>query len=318
MLNRILITLILYLGISLPINAADAPKTDFTFATIKTGQDILTANDNYFNRMSPAEIAIRSQSPKADKTASDLKAQYRDNILEWTDEEKTQIRLLLSQNKMRLNKISHLLPSEIILVKTSDKVEGGMPHTRANAIILPNMNGPLTEQLFYHELFHVLSRQQKSRHDSLYAIIGFLPCDLADSSEMAAINLTNPDVPAEAYYLPVTIDDQPAAIMPYLHAAYPAYNSEVKGGFGGHFGFGLLKVTINEGKCTVDKGPDHKLQIISPAVVPDFVTAIGQNTHYIIHAEEVLADNFSYAILEKEDLPNPEIITRLNEWLQDK
>ncbi len=318
MLTKILILLAIYIGISLSTYAADHPKINFTFATIKAGQDILTADDNYFNRMSPAEIAIRSLSPKADKTASDLKAQYKDNVLAWTDEEKTQIRTLLSQNKIPLDKISHLLPPEIIFVKTSDKVEGGMPHTRANAIILPNINGPLTEHIFYHELFHVLSRQQKSHHDSLYAILGFLPCHLADSPEMAAINLTNPDVPAEAYYLPVTIDGQPASIMPYLHAAHSTYNPEVKGGFGGHFGFGLLKINADKGKCTVDKGLDHKLQIISPAKVPDFFTAIGQNTNYIIHAEEILADNFSYTILGKEYFPNPEIINHLNIWLQKK
>jgi hypothetical protein len=207
------------------------------------------------------------------------------------------------------------LPTEVIFIKVSDQVEGGLPHTRANAIVLPLSEKPLNATLFYHELFHVLSRNLAARHDSLYDLIGFKPCDFTATAEIKGKMLTNPDVPAEDYYLPVTIEGTASTIMTFLHAAYPAFNPDVKGGFGGHFGFGLLKVKVNDGRCTVNPDQAGKAQILNPGTVPEFFAAIGQNTGYIIHPEEVLADNFVFVMTDNQDLPNPEIPARLGTWL---
>lgn len=292
-------------------------ETSFSFADVKTGQKILTADDNYFNRMGKAEIAIRMFSATADKNAEELKKQYSTNILEWTDAEKTRISQLVTANRERLAGIENLLPPQVIFVKVNGKVEGGLPHTRANAIILPASDKPLTETLFYHELFHVLSRQQKARHDSLYALIGFKPCDFEGNAESMAKSLTNPDVPAEGYYLPTQIDGKPSAIMTFLHASRKAYDSTIERGFSGHFGFGLLKVSVADNICTIDTNAAGKAQILPPHTVPEFFAAIGMNTRYIIHPEEVLADNFVFAMIgSKKDLANPEIPARLQEWMK--
>ncbi len=298
--------------------ASDIAATKYSFAHIKTAQAILTADDNYMNRMSAAEIAIRTRSEVADKSVADLKALYMDNILEWTEAEKAQISQLVADNRDRLSQIQHLLPAEITFIKVNDMVEGGLPHTRANAIILPLSDKPLSETLFYHELFHVLSRNQKDRHHGLYELIGFKPCDFITNDQISAMSLTNPDVPAEGYYLPVTIDGKPSAIMTFLHAARKAYDPAIKQGFGGHFGFGLLKVKTDAGKCSVDTDAGGKVQILNPETVPDFFAAIGRNTDYIIHPEEVLAVNFAFAMTGKSDLPNPEVPDRLKAWLTRK
>lgn len=313
-MKQIIILMAVYAGMT----ALSHADPQFTFATVKTGQEILTADDNYFNRMSPAEIAIRSFSMTADKTGDDLKAQYKANVLQWTAREKAQITQLVKKNRERLDSINHLLPSEIIFIKVTDRVEGGLPHTRANAIVLPESLKPLSEMLFYHELFHVLSRNQENRHHGLYNLIGFKPCDFLANDEIRAKTLTNPDVPAEGYYLPVEIDGSEAAIMTFLHAAKAAFDPEVKGGFGGHFGFGLLKVKVDQGKCEVDADAEGRLQVLNPGAVPGFFAAIGQNTNYIIHPEEILAANFVFAMLGREDLPNPEIPDRLKAWLKVK
>ena len=46
----------------------------------------------------------------------------------------------------------------------------------------------------------------------------------------------------------------------------------------------------------------------TPAEIAGYIEKIGQNTQYIIHPEEILADNFTLAIEPKENLPNPEIV----------
>lgn len=293
-----------------------APK--YTFASVKSGQNILSANDNYMNRMAPAEIAIRVFSPKADKTSDDLKSLYIANVLEWTNEEKSQIAALIESNTERLKSVNHLLPNEITFVKVNNKVEGGLPHTRGHAIILPAAKLPVTDNLFYHELFHVLSREQKAKHQSLYGLIGFQSCDFTPTQEIRKKSLTNPDVPAESYYLPVTINDKPSAIMSFLYASREAFDPTIEHGFSGHFGFGLLKVSTSKGQCTVDVDAQGKAQILDPSSVPEFFASIGKNTSYIIHPEEVLADNFVFLMTDKQDLPNPDIPNRLKAWLTPK
>ncbi len=317
-MKKIILLMALISGLGNLAYAADDGVTAYHFADIKRGQEILTADDNYMNRMSAAEIAIRTSSVTADKTVQDLKALYAANILEWTEAEETQILELIAANEDRLATIQHLLPAEIIFIKVNNKVEGGLPHTRANGIILPVTGKALSEKLFYHELFHVLTRAQKNNHHSLYNLIGFMPCDFTANEQVSAMTLTNPDAPAEGYYLPVSIDGAPSAIMTFLHAARPAFDPSIERGFGGHFGFGLLKVSARDGKCTMAPDAEGKAQILNPATVEDFFTAIGNNTDYIIHPEEVLAENFVFVMMGKTDLPNPEITERLKRWLTTK
>jgi len=295
--------------------ATDGGATEYSFSDRERGQQILTADDNYMNRMSAAEIAIRTSSVTADKTVQDLKKLYQASVLDWSKAEIAHITALVSANKKKLTSLQHLLPAEVTFIKVNDKVEGGLPHTRANAIILPLSGGPLTEKLFYHELFHVLSRHQLDKHHSLYGLLGFKPCDYRGNDEVNAKSLTNPDVPAAGYYLPVTLDGQASAIMTYLHAARAAFDPTIEKGFGGHFGFGLLKVKTDDGKCIVDTDAEGKAQLLNPAATADFFAAIGRNTSYIIHPEEVLAENFVFVMMGKKDLPNPEVMERLKTWL---
>jgi len=200
----------------------------------------------------------------------------------------------------------------------NNKVEGGLPHTRGNGIILPVTDEPLSENLFFHELFHILTRTQNNKRHSLYKLIGFMPCDFTANKQVSAMTLTNPDVPAGGYYLPVSINGVPSDVMTFLYAARPAFDPTIKNGFSGHFGFGLLKVTVKEGRCLVNPDTKGNIQILNPSTVADFFVAIGHNTDYIIHPEEILAENFVFAITGKTDLPNPEIPNRLKAWLTKK
>jgi len=56
---------------------------------------------------------------------------------------------------------------------------------------------------------------------------------------------------------------------------------------------------------------------LSPGEAPGFFALIGSNTGYIIHPEETLADNFTFMIMEKSDLPNPEIPQAVEEFWAD-
>ena len=48
----------------------------------------------------------------------------------------------------------------------------------------------------------------------------------------------------------------------------------------------------------------------------DFQSKIGKNTNYVIDPEEVLADNFSFLMIEKAGLPDPQIVENLKKVMQ--
>jgi hypothetical protein len=44
---------------------------------------------------------------------------------------------------------------------------------------------------------------------------------------------------------------------------------------------------------------------------PDFQRQIGRNTGYIIHPEEILADNFAHLMMNTPNLDSPQIVSRM-------
>lgn len=307
--------LLSFLTLGLLMWTSTAQAVEYKFASAEEGLAILLSDEAWFDGLGSAEIAIRMEAPVPDQTADDLKAMYSHNILTWTAEDIAAYSKVIQDQEQALAPFAHLLPDTVWFVKMSGRIEGGMPHTRKNAIFLPETGGKASVHLFLHELFHVLSRNLGEDRGALYNIIGFQPCRLEETNWMKRRRLSNPDVPKGGYYLAAKGSSD--AVVPWLYADHDAFNLDVYGGFGGHFGFGLLSVNLDGETCVPRSSGDAVPVILSPSEVPEFFEAIGQNTGYIIHPEEVLADNFVFLVAEKQDLPNPEIVEKLRLWLTE-
>ena len=87
---------------------------------------------------------------------------------------------VIAKAKIKLSHLASHLPNNITFIKTSGADEGGAPYTRGNSVILPkrqvSQSVKSLERLFYHELFHIISRNNQQLRDELYSIIGFKPC----------------------------------------------------------------------------------------------------------------------------------------------
>ena len=160
-IKNILLTLAGTLLIS--INTAHA--TDYKFADTETAIKILTANDEFLTMMNPIEIALRVGSPVADKTIEDLKAHYRDNVIEWPAAEKALMKALLVTHKKKLAKIAHLLPDTVYFIKVTDKVEsgirgggGGGGGTHAAMLLFPLLGNHPFQQNFFSIKFFIFYR----------------------------------------------------------------------------------------------------------------------------------------------------------------
>lgn len=289
--------------------------TEYKFADKEMAIKILTANDEYLTTMKPIEIALQIGSPTADKTIEDLKAHYAANVLEWPEAEKALMKALLVTHKKKLAKISHMLPDTVYFIKVADVVESGIPHTRGNAFVSPTGRTSISTKLFFHQIFHILSRYNRIKRASLYNIIGFRPCYFQPSEDVDKYTIRNPEAPFTEFFLPVEINDEDTYVMSYLHTTYEGFDPTVKRGFDGHITGDLIEVTVDKGICKPVIKADGSPSIYKHEDVPDFYEKVGHNTKFDIHPEEIIADNFAFLMMDRRDLINPEIPEEIEEWL---
>ena len=60
---------------------------------------------------------------------------------------------------------------------------------------------------------------------------------------------------------------------------------------------------------------DGKLIVYGMEDIEDFAQRVGKNTNYIIHPEEILAENFVLAFLDTPGVPTPELKDRVRKVL---
>ena len=196
------------------------------------------------------------------------------------------------------------------LSRRLQKEEGGaVGYTRGNYIVLKafeSVNPEGLESLILHELFHVLSRVDATFRARMYTIIGFEmmpPVEYPESLRQRRI--TNPDAPQTDSYITVNVEDEPVDCMMVLYA-----DKDYDGGdFFSYLNIGFLQLEGGDVK-SVAHAKDGPI-IHSMEDVKGFFEQVGNNTGYIIHPEEILADNFTFAILDKSDLKTPRIVDEM-------
>jgi hypothetical protein len=299
----------------------------FVFATVEQGRDTLTKRDDFVQRMSPFDRAARM---KTDKTVSEetyLKF-VSSQVLEWTEDEKAALQAILSDNLGPLmGGLGLPWPAPIYIIKTTGQEEGNAPYTRGNAIVLPlaelakgipiGKTGPLRGTIA-HELFHILSRHNPALKERLYAAIGFQSCgEVAFPSSLAAMKITNPDAPKNDHCIRVRIGGKEAWVVPILFSKSEKYDV----GSGGEF-FNYLQLRFLRVDGTGAQAPrvatynDTEFQLVDVSQLSGFFEQVGRNTDYIIHPEEILAENFSFLVLGKTGLPSPETLKNIKGVLE--
>jgi hypothetical protein len=323
MVRHLHVLLVLALASSALAKGPPVKGPSFAFATIPQGREILTNRDDFVLALSPFDRAARM---KTDQKV--LERDYLDfvarNVLDWDAAEKGLVQSALSDLQPRLVSLSLPLPENILFIKTTGAEEGGAEYTRANAIVLPqstlkssrsNLRG-----IIAHELFHVLSRKNPALKEKLYAVIGFEPCgEIIFPPTLAERKITNPDAPKNDHCIRVKIGEESVWAVPILFSKSARYDVARGGEF---FQYLNLQFLVVERK---DSGPSAKAyydashpRLLSPGQFSGFYEQVGRNTEYIIHPEEILADNFKLFLLEKKDVPSPDILQKLGQALGSK
>ena len=278
------------------------------FATVAEAKEHLGKQDVYIQGLSPFERAAKIK--QAGPVSTDQYIDFiQDQAIEWTDEDKAKLAEVVTAAKPKLARFANHLPERIDLIKTTGEDEGAAPYTRGTSIILPRQrvgqSAKGLERLFYHELFHIVSRSNPKLRDQLYRIIGYEKCGAVSlPGDMMPRRISNPDAPVVEHCIRVSKDGESYWTAPVLFSRTPKYDPESGGTFFRYLEFRLMAIDLKSAKATLKNG---KPVFFKPDEVEGFFEQIGRNTGYIIHPEETLANNFVHLMAGKQDLKNPEI-----------
>ena len=124
--------------------------------------------------------------------------------------------------------------------------------------------------------------------------------------------ITNPDAPVNDYAILVEYDQQLVWAMPILYSISEKYDLEKGGEFFDYLLFKFLIVADEHGNWTYDD--DHPV-IVDRSELKGFLEQVGYNTNYILHPEEILADNFALLILKVSPVNSPEVLEKMRQIL---
>jgi hypothetical protein len=293
-------------------------ESSIHFATQAEAAKFLGKRDRFIAAMSPFDRHSRMRDETAKE--ADILELASSAALEWSYKDMDRMTQVIASAREKFKAFKIPFPKKIILIKSNGKEEGGAAYCRSNAIILPATRvatQPLDqlERLLIHELFHILSVHNPKLRTSLYKIIGFQTCDPIPLPK-ALVNrkITNPDAPLFDCFINLDHEGKEVLATPVLYASVEKYDAKKGGSFFKYLTFKLMVVEKVQDKYQA-KVVDGEPIMLTPGKMESYFAKIGRNTGYIIHPDEVLADNFSYLILDKKNLKTPRVVDEMRKQL---
>ena len=300
--------------------AAQDPSTiELSFATKAEASALLAVEDDFVQRMSPFDRSARLKTDQPVDRAAYLKF-VGEQTLDWSEPEQENLRATWSRVLAGLGGTKFNAPKKVTLIKTTGLEEGDAAYTRGTSIILPKskVTGRGNDALMAHELFHVLSRHDAAMRERLYQLIGFRRCgELTLPTDLQARRLTNPDAPINDHCIEVKLDGKPVWVVPILTSKAEKYDLQRGGEFFNYLQFELMVIeNPDQQPATQPLLVDGQPVRLDARKADGFLEQIGKNTAYIIHPDEILADNFSMLITQRKNVPQPELLEKINKALQ--
>ena len=297
----------------------DSASVNFVLADSKKASELLSVEDDFTDRLSDFDMSSRLHTSRKIS-----KSEYIDFIskqtLDWTESETKLMNQVFDEIKSRMKDYKINLPETIYFVKTTGLDEGNSAYCRNQNVIVTSKN-MITDDLnslltlYVHELFHIYSKNNLKIREKLYNQIGFFKtADLALPSDIAPHKITNPDSVNNNYYFDAVINGQSKKVMPLLLSASD-YDEQRGGEFFEYLQLVFFAVDANKKKCTLTKS-DGNYETYSYEQISNFFEKVGMNTGYIIHAEEILADNFELMINKSPAVQSPKIIDDMKKLLK--
>jgi len=296
-------------------------QTSVRFATRDQATQILGAKDGFARALGSFDRSARLQATENVSTAQVLDFMSR-QARSFTDDEKSRVTELLASIRRRLRELGWdlPLPRQVLLVKASSRLENGFPHCRQNAIILPNstagLRNPDLKLIIIHELFHILTIAAPDLQERLYAVVGFKPCPgVSFPKQLTERKVTNPDAFGVNYCAELEYQGRPIHATPILLSPTATYDPSRDIPFIEYARVRFL-VVEKEGEKWACRYKDGSPMVLKRSEVSGYLDKVGRNTGYIIHPEEVLAQNFMFIVRGREEFRTPEIPAEMTKVLR--
>jgi len=294
--------------------------TSLHFADVEPGRERVATRDAFLKSLSRFDRQVRLQTD-GEATEESLIEFLRGEVIQWEDAARQRLVDSINRIRPKLEPFQLPLPESIILVAMSGKEESQAAYTRGTAIFLPRdriakLGTDALDRLLLHELFHVLSRHAPALRRDLYRLVGFEVCEpITLPPSLVDLKLTNPDAPLIDCHIQLTEGDRTYHAAPILYSSSDTYDAATKPTLFKYLTFRLMQVEQHEGRWR-PMVEDGKPILIEPASSKSFSEQIGANTKYIIHPDEILADNFVHLVMQTEKLPTPRLIEQLGARLK--
>jgi len=285
------------------------------FASPEEARTILGRVDDYVSRMGRFDRMLRLKTGD-DVTQRQFLEFVTDNVLPWNAAERARVAALVATLALRLQELQAPLPARVLLVKTTGREEAGVAHTRANAIMLSAQSLAATDAelsgLLAHEFFHIMTRHDAAFRARAYRSIGFRLCpEVVLPESLARRRITNPDAPVHDAFTEVIADGKTLPVMPILISRSEKFDATVGQDITDYWILKLLALRPSARPGRMEPLlRDGEPVLISVSEVSGFFEQVGRNTGYVIHPEEILADNFAL-LLGGQSVGNPEILLKL-------
>lgn len=190
----------------------------------------------------------------------------------------------------------------------------------ANMAQLCTTDPERSAQTFWHELWHIISRNNPQLRKQMYGLIGFhvLDQEIDIPDEVKSHILCNPDVERHDSYATFTINGQKTDCMLMLYAEedeYEEFFTNFQRYISTTDGYWLMALDSETHRpYKNDKG---KYVVYNCREVSDFNEVMSSgNTHYCDDPEECMADNFAFAMMGRTDLPNTKLLEDIRQLLK--
>jgi hypothetical protein len=292
------------------------------FATIEEGAAVLGREDAFTRELSRFDLQSRLRT-REEVGEEDLRQFAARQAQPWSEAEIAAITPLVASLREKLKGFPPLFPETVLLIKTTGAEEAGAAYCRQYAIVLPqsmvDRRGAFLERLLAHELFHILSRHDSQRRDRLYAVVGFHPAGAIElPPSLADRKITNPDAPTIEHYVELPAEGGAIAAAPILFASVASFDPTNGESFFRVMQFRLMQLTRDGDRWRAAVDENGAPVLLDAKQTPAYFERIGRNTEYIIHPEEILADNFAHLLLGARDLKTPRIVEELRDELEKR
>ena len=176
----------------------------------------------------------------------------------------------------------------------------------------------VAERLMWHELWHVISRNNPDLRKQMFSLIGFhvLPDEIEIPEEVKSHVLCNPDVERHDSYATFTINGKATDCMLLLYAEEDEYSFFTLASYiSTAKGYWLLALDPVTHKPYRDEKGEWAIYNCKEAT--DFATVMsGGNTLYCDDPEECMAENFAFAMVNDTSRPNQKLLQDIREMMK--